>query len=200
MPSFDFNGMRLSVSGSVYEPAEDSFLLAKLAAGLKGRILDMGTGCGISALANAKANPGNDVIGADANPEAVSCASENAKTNGIKNARFVVSDFFDSLDGKFDGMIFNPPYLPTEYSDRLEGPLNAAFDGGKNGRRVLEPFLVSFDKYLNKGGTLLLLQSSLNGPIKTRKSLERLGYAVSFEGREDFFFESIWVVRAAKPE
>jgi len=199
MHSFDFEGLRLSVSGSVYEPAEDSFLLAKSSASLLGRVLDMGTGTGISALTNARANPGNEVIGADISPEAVECATENARANNIANARFIVSDFFNRVEGKFDGIVFNPPYLPTEYNERLEGPLNAAFDGGKDGRRVLEPFLASFDRRLNPGGTLLLLQSSLNGPIKTRKLLERLGYTVSLEGREDFFFESIWVVRAAKP-
>jgi len=200
MYPFEFNGLKIMVCDSVYEPAEDSFLLAKHAAGLRGRILDMGTGSGLSALANALANPNNEVIGVDTNSEAIRCATENAKSNKIKNARFLVSDFFNAVEGKFDGIIFNPPYLPTEYNERVDGKLNLAFDGGKDGRKVLERFLAVFDKHLNPGGTLLLLQSSVNGPIKTRRFLERLGYKVSFEGREDFFFESIWVVRAEKPD
>lgn len=199
MHSFDFNGLSLSVSDGVYEPAEDSFLLAKHASALKGRVLDMGTGCGISALANAKANPDNEVIGADTSPEAVRCATENAKANKLTNARFVVSDFFDRVEGEFDAIIFNPPYLPTEYKERVDGPLNLAFDGGKDGRRVLERFLGEFDSHMKPGGALLLLQSSINGPVKTRRFLERLGYKVALEGREDFFFESIWALRATKP-
>ncbi len=193
-----FEGIELSIPDSVYEPAEDSFLLAKYARGLKGRILDMGTGSGLSALSNAKANPENDVVGADVSPDAVACATENAKANGIPNARFVVSDFFNGVEGSFDGMVFNPPYLPTEYNEKLDGPLNHAFDGGKDGRKVLEKFLAVFDSRMNRGGTLLLLQSSLNGPRKTRAALEKLGYKVGFLGRQDFFFESIWVVRAVK--
>jgi len=200
MQIFEFNGLKLKVRDPVYEPAEDSFLLAKFSAGPKGRILDMGTGTGLCALTNAQANPNNEVIGVDINSEAVKCATENAKSNKIKNARFVVSDFFNAVGGKFDGIIFNPPYLPTEYNERVEGELNLAFDGGKDGRKVLERFFAVFDKHLKPGGILLLLQSSVNGPIKTRRFLERLGYKVSFEGREDFFFESIWVVRAVKPK
>jgi release factor glutamine methyltransferase len=95
-------------------------------------------------------------------------------------------------------MIFNPPYLPTEYNERVDGPLNLAFDGGKDGRKVLGRFLKEFDAHMNPGGTLLLLQSSLNGPRKTRSALEKLGYKVRFIGRQDFFFESIWVVMAVK--
>ena len=193
-----YEGVSILVKESVYEPAEDSLLLAKYASGLKGRILDMGTGSGLSALANAKANPGNEVVGVDISPEAVACATENAKRNGIANARFLVSDFFSSVQGKFDGIIFNPPYLPTEYNERVGGPLNLAFDGGKDGRKVLERFLNEFDSRMKSGGTLVLLQSSLNGPRKTRSALKSLGYHVRFAGRQDFFFESIWAVMAIK--
>ncbi len=191
-------GVELSIQDSVYEPAEDSLLLAKHATKLKGRVLDMGTGSGIAALANAKANPGNEVVGADVSPEAIACASENARKNGIRNARFLVSDFFSSVQGRFDAMMFNPPYLPTEYNERVAGSLNLAFDGGKDGRKVLDRFLKEFDSHMNPGGTLLLLQSSLNGPRKTRSALEKLGYKVRLIGRQDFFFESIWVVMAVK--
>lgn len=191
-------GIRLLIQDSVYEPAEDSMLLAKHATKLKGRVLDMGTGSGIAALANAKANPSNEVIGADLSPEAVACAAANAKKNKIRNASFVVSDFFSALEGGFDGMTFNPPYLPTEYNERVDGPLNLAFDGGKDGRKVLDRFLKEFDSHMNPGGTLLLLQSSLNGPRKTRSALQKLDYKVRFVGRQDFFFETIWVVMAVK--
>jgi release factor glutamine methyltransferase len=130
----------------------------------------------------------------------VECATENAKENKIPNVRYVVSDFFDGVSGRFDAIIFNPPYLPTEYNERVDGKLNLAFDGGKDGRKVLDRFLSIFDEHLKPGGILLLLQSSVNGPVKTRRALERLGYKVDLLGREDFFFESIWVVRAVKPK
>jgi release factor glutamine methyltransferase len=193
-----YEGVSISVKESVYEPSEDSLLLAKYAPTLKGRVLDMGTGSGLAALANAKANPANEVIGADISPDAVACATENAKRNKITNARFIVSDFFSSINGKFDGMMFNPPYLPTEYNERVGGPLNHAFDGGKDGRKVLVRFLAGFDARMKPGGTLLLLQSSINGPRRTREALKAMGYSVRFMGRQDFFFESIWVVRAIK--
>ncbi|MDD5760411.1 MAG: class I SAM-dependent methyltransferase, partial [Desulfobulbaceae bacterium] len=87
----EFEGLAISVSSDVYEPAEDSFLLAKHAKVLKGRILEVGCGSGIVSLVNAKANPTNEALGADINPEAIRCAAANAKNNKIPNIKFMES-------------------------------------------------------------------------------------------------------------
>ena len=194
--------MELSVSGSVYSPAEDSFLLAKHSVTLKGRILDFGCGSGIQALANAKANPSNEVIGVDINPEAVACATGNAKRNKIRNARFVVSDLFGSLngmEGKFDGIIFNPPYLPDiESESKFVLRAELALGGGITGREITNRFLGEFDAYLNGSGVLLLLQSSINGIDETIRKLEEKGFAAEIVSQESFFFEKLYVLKAGK--
>lgn len=196
-----FGKLVISVSPEVYPPAEDSFMLARGAESLRGSILEIGCGSGIASLSAAAADRKNKVLGVDVNPEAVACAEANAKANHIMNARFVVSDLFSGVpDERFDAILFNPPYLPTDDSEKVGGRINAAFDGGKDGREVLDRFLAQFSRYLKGGGTLLLVQSSLNDSEKTEEALSALGYAVEVIAEERFFFERISLVRATKPK
>jgi len=190
--------MKLEIFEGVYEPAEDSFMLAEHAKKLKGKILDMGTGCGIVALTNAKMNRKNFVEGCDVNEKAVENAKHNARINRIKNARFFVSDLFENIpkNKKYDWIVFNPPYLPTGKNEKIKGGLNAAFDGGRSGRKVLDRFLKGCKEHLKKGGGLMLLSSSLNGHEETLKKLERMGFRVEVLCEERFFFERLYVVRA----
>jgi len=190
-----YNDLFLSVPGSVYTPAEDSFMLADAARSLRGKVLEMGCGCGISSLACSNAD---SVTGVDINPDAVRCAKENAAKNNIKNASFAESDLFSEVEGSFDAILFNPPYLPTSADEHVQGPIDNAFDGGKDGRAVLDRFLKEFDSYLSPGGTVLLVQSSLNDLEKTRSALEGLGYNVTIRKEENFFFERLYLLQASK--
>lgn len=196
-----WGGLVLSVPDSVYPPAEDSFMLAEAAEGLRGRVLEIGCGCGIASLAAAKTAKG--VLGVDVNPEAVACAESNAKRNKIENASFIESDLFAAVSSvepdKFDAILFNPPYLPTKKGERVSGRLNQAFDGGKDGRLVLDRFLAGFGRHLKPGGVLLLVQSSLNAPEKTEAKLLSVGYRPSIIRQEGFFFEKLFLVKAEKP-
>ncbi len=194
-----YHGLNLSITDNVYPPAEDSFLLAEGAENLAGKVLEVGCGSGIASLCCAKARPSNDVLGVDINPEAVLCARKNAEANSIGNARFKRSDLFSGVRGAFDAILFNPPYLPTSEAELLEGPLNHAFDGGPDGRVVLERFLAGFDRRLKPGGTLLLVQSSLNDERKTLRSLRSLGYRPKAVREERFFFERLFLIKAVKP-
>jgi len=196
----DYFGLKLCFPDSVYEPAEDSFLLAKPASGLKGRVLEIGCGSGIAALHNAKNNPKNEVIGVDINPDAVKYAKENAKQNNIKNAKFFKSDLFSAIapNEKFDAILFNPPYLPTSRDERINGNLNAAFDGGKSGRSILDRFLRVFDKFLKPNGILLLIHSSLNNPEKTEKILKEKGFNTEILETESFFFEKMCIMKVSR--
>ncbi|NYZ76808.1 methyltransferase [Candidatus Micrarchaeota archaeon] len=195
----EVDGLVLEVPPQVYVPAEDSFLLVKHSAGLRGQVLDIGCGCGIQALVNAKRNPGNGVLGVDLNRRAVECSRYNAAKNGIKNASFAVSDLFENVpEKKFDAVIFNPPYLPTAKGEHVRGPLDSAFDGGEDGRRVIDRFLPEFEKHLACDGRLLMLQSSLNDIGKTVSGLEKRGLSVSIMEEQKLFFEKICVVEARR--
>ncbi len=186
----DYKGISIEVTRNVYPPAEDSFMLAD-AARKAGSVLEIGCGSGIVSLAWAMA--GNEVLGVDINPEAVSCARENAKRNSI-SAKFIESDLFSNVGGMYDAILFNPPYLPTDDSEKLEGNINHAFDGGQDGRLVLERFLNGLKSHLKKDGELFLIQSSLNNLESTKSELMEMGFSIELE-KKDFFFEKLYLIR-----
>ena len=169
----------------VYKPREDSFLLEKAVKEYaSGRVLDMGTGTGIQARA-AKAK-GLQVVACDIDPEALAAAR---KSKGI---RFVQSDLFSSISGKFDTIVFNPPYLPDA------DPPDIALDGGPTGMELLGRFLTEAKDYLTNNGQILFVQSSITGIGRTKQKLIELGYGWEIISRTRIFFEELAVFRAWK--
>lgn len=189
-----------SVHPDVYNPSDDSFLLAKHVAGFsRGRVLDMGTGCGIQALAAAE--KADSVLAVDINAHAIECARKNAKACGLSNKiKFRKSDLFSDISPseKFDLIIFNPPYLPTSPEEKTRGPLDAAWNGGKDGRKVIDCFLKQFARHLAEDGSLLLLHCDLAGTGKTIKFLEKAGFSISILGEKSVPGELLSVLLATK--
>lgn len=162
----------------IYPPEEDSFLLLKHVKALaKGKVLDMGTGSGI--LAEAALEKTRDVLAADIDEEAVN----NCKERGI-NA--ILSDLFSNIHGKYDLIVFNPPYLPMDERD-----LSLATSGGKKGYEVIERFLSEASLYLTESGIILMVFSSLTGNVN--KLLKRHGYKFKCLEEKNLFFEKIYV-------
>jgi len=195
-----FGTLGLSILPRVYEPAEDSFLLATYASSLSGSILEIGTGCGIVSLSAAQASPKNMVLGVDINPQAVKCAEANAAANGIKNATFLLSDLFSKVppSQKFDSILFNPPYLPTTRAERLKTPEeNAAYDGGATGINVFKRFIAEAPAHLKEGGKVAVIATSLgNGIEKTLELLEARVGSAQILAEEKFFFEKLALIEA----
>lgn len=188
--------IKLGDTDLVYEPAEDSFLLADAALkeakpGMS--ILEIGTGSGfVSAvlLANLK---NIRLIATEINPHAARCS----KTNAIEVIR---TDLFKglkprSLETRFDLILFNPPYLPTSKEEKIPGWLNYAFDGGISGRETLDRFLSEVRDYLKHGGEILVLISSITGLDEVKEKMEKLGFAVEVVERKKVSFEELMVVR-----
>ncbi|WP_461862750.1 HemK2/MTQ2 family protein methyltransferase [Thermococcus sp.] len=186
-----YMGLKLKLHPQVYEPVEDSFLLAENLKVRKGDFaLDMGTGTGIIALLMAR--KAEFVVGADINPIAVELARENARLNGIENVEFLVSDLFENIDGKFDLITFNAPYLPGE----PEEPIDMALLGGQSGREVLNRFLEEVGDYLKPRGRLQIVQSSITGVHETLKKLENMGFKAEVTAKKHMFFEDIVLIQA----
>jgi len=187
-----FEEFNFEIFPGVYPPAEDSFMLAERIRGLEGDLLDVGTGCGIQAIAAKKAK----AVGVDVNELAVLNAKKNAETNK-SGARFFVSDLFSDLDGTFDFIVFNPPYLPTTEEEKLAEPENRAYDGGGSGRELIDRFLSEFPPFLKDGGELYLLLSGLSDNGESAERLRGMGFSSEIASRKHVgLFEELRVITA----
>lgn len=185
---------KLESAETVYVPAEDSYLLADNLEIKKGdTVLEIGTGSGIVAMYASKLT--DNVTATDINYDALELAEKNFKLNNIDNIELLFGNLFEPVeDRKFDVILFNTPYLPTDNDDIIEDNLNYAFDGGLNGRKVIDLFLDGVKNHLNDGGTVQLIQSSLSDNDKTLEKLDQLGFICEIAESEKFFFEEIVLI------
>jgi release factor glutamine methyltransferase len=191
----NYLGMEFQTCKNVYEPAEDTFLLAEnLNVINSDKILEIGTGTGIIAIIASK--HADEVVAIDINRYAVECARENSKINQ-SNIDVRLGDLFDPVkDEKFDLILFNTPYLPTDDDEMIGDELEAAWDGGKDGRMVINRFIEKLPEHLNSGGRVQLVQSSLSNVEETTGRLMQLGFDVKITASARFFFEEVVVLTA----
>ena len=173
----------------VYEPAEDTFLLLRAAlreVGPADCVLEMG--CGRGLISRELTSKARRVIATDINPHAL----RMARKMGIWAVR---ADLFRGIGARFDLILFNPPYLPTEPQDKVDGWLNLAFDGGVSGRGTINPFLEDLRDHLAPGGRALLLVSTLSGLSEIEEKARSEGLEAMVVAREKYFFEELVVLR-----
>jgi len=193
MPDFIIN-----TDDNVYVPAEDSYMLADNLLIEKGQsVLEIGTGSGIVAMYASKLT--DRITVTDINFDACELARKNFEANNIKGIEILFGNLFEPVKNrKFDVILFNTPYLPTEDDEVLENTINYAFDGGLNGRKVIDLFLNEAGNHLNDGGIVQLIQSSLSGNEETLEKLDSLGFIAEIAEKEHFFFEDITLINAYK--
>lgn len=188
----------INTDENVYIPAEDSYLLADNLQINEGQsVLEIGTGSGIVAMYASKLT--DSVTVTDINFDACRLAEENFRANGIEGIEILFGNLFEPVKNrKFDVILFNTPYLPTEEDEVLDNTINYAFDGGLNGRKVIDLFLNEVGNHLNDGGIVQLIQSSLSGNDETLSRLDELGFIAEIKASEHFFFEDITLINAYK--
>lgn len=124
------------------------------------RVLDMGCGSGVLGLTLASERPGWSVTLADVSPDALSLARENASAQEIGNATFLHSDLFSTVDGLFDGIVANLPYVPeTEratISREVSHDPDLALFSGEDGLDLIRRFIPEAFGRLKPGGWLVL--------------------------------------------
>ncbi|MFB6087432.1 MAG: HemK2/MTQ2 family protein methyltransferase [Haloarculaceae archaeon] len=173
----------------VYQPAEDSGLLASVASEhARGVTLDVGTGSGYVA-AKVRAETDARVVGSDVNPHACRAARER----GVEAVRANLLAPF--RDGALDTVLFNPPYLPTDPENEWDDWMEQALSGGESGRAFIEPFLADLGRVLAPGGQALLLVSSLAGYDEVLALAHDAGFETEDLRRESYPFETLSVVR-----
>ena len=192
-----FDEYTFHVSKDVYLPAEDTFLLAEnLVVNKNDVVLDMGTGCGILGILAAKR--ARRVVAVDVNPHAVRCAKMNAKLNGVaEKMELLQSDLFSAVKKKekFDLIIFNAPYLPSEMREEKNW-IERAWAGGPTGRQLIDQFILQAPSYLKKGGRILLVQSTLSDLEETMQKLGEERFCARVVAQKKVAFETIVVIEA----
>ncbi len=173
----------------IYEPAEDSFLLQKcVRQEAFGRVLDVGTGSGIQAL-TAVVNPAvREIVAVDINPDAVAALQQQIQQQRLRKIKVVQSDLFEQVDGQFNVIVFNPPYLPQD-----EGIEDKALYGGKNGWEIAERFFHQASRFLLPEGKILFLFSSLTNKEKIEQIIRHHLFSFQEIASEKVAFETLYV-------
>ncbi len=112
----EFWGLPLRVTPAVLVPRPETETLVELALewiarDAAVRVLDLATGSGAVALAIAHERPHASVIASDVSREALDVASGNAARLTSKSVTFVESDWWTAVEGRFDAIVSNPPYV-----------------------------------------------------------------------------------------
>ena len=178
----------------IYQPAEDSYLLQKLVRQYStGRILDVGTGSGIQALTAMESPNSREVIAVDINKKVVMQLNQQIQEKKLRKIKAVQSDLFENVDGQFNLIIFNPPYLPQD-----EGVEDKAIYGGEKGWELSEQFFSQVSKYLLPDGFVLFLFSSLTNKEKIEEIVTNNLLEFEEKVNEKLAFERLYVYAVKK--
>ena len=163
----EFMGLSFQVNEHVLIPRQDTELLSEEGSEMLQpdmRILDLctGSGCILISLAYAgreRGIRGLSFTGSDISKDALAVAEKNAKTHHIC-ADWVESDLFDKVEGTFDMIVSNPPYIRTGEIEKLEEEVKAhdpfiALDGRKDGLYFYQRIVEKACRYLNDNGRIL---------------------------------------------
>jgi len=164
----EFHGLTFALGPETLEPRDDTeCLIDAVLSFVPDRnadlhFVDLGTGTGAIALSILSELSNARCTAVDISPSALEVAQGNARSHNLDN-RFIsiVSDWFEALDGQFDFIVSNPPYIASEVVDGLEREVlgydpRAALDGGTDG---LDAYRILFDDgpaYLKSEGFLAL--------------------------------------------
>ncbi len=156
-----FYDLELEVEEGVLIPRPETEILVEEA--LKyardgDRILDIGIGTGAISLSLAKARKGAEIIGVDINPQAVDLAERNRLKHSIENVEFFISNLFENVEGTFDMIVTNPPYVSEDEDLELELSYepDEALYSGKTGLDLIEKIIPQSKEYLTKYGIIII--------------------------------------------
>lgn len=125
------------------------------------RLLDLGTGSGCIAITLAHELPTCVVVGVELSWKALHAAQQNVRRHQLSSRVHLVQGcWMEPVRGTFDGVLSNPPYVPSAQVDHL--PLDVrqeprvSLDGGTNGMRDLFQLMAQAPQAVSPGGILAL--------------------------------------------
>jgi release factor glutamine methyltransferase len=176
----------------IYEPSDDSYFFeeflkdyfSKFSKNQKQNItyLDMGTGSGI--LSQTALNSGikkENILASDINPEVIEHIKEK-----LPKIKVIQSDLFQKIEGRFNIITFNAPYLPKDKNEPKDSQL--ATTGGEKGDEISLKFLQQAKAHLKEHGRIFLLISSLTPLNKIKK------FKPKIIAKKKIFFEELLIL------
>lgn len=184
--------IRIEGDPDVYPPSDDSILFIQSLDVKEGeKVLEIGSGSGVVSIHCAK--NGCKVTCGDINPKAVALARRNAEANGVQMEVFE-TDVYSNIDGRFDTILFNLPYLPVDE----DGLLARSWSGGPDGLGPLPDLLKGAPDHLTEDGRVVVVISSLMDTDALWDLLDN--YSVRTIGELKLFFEKLAVLEIKIPK
>lgn len=167
--SQEFMGLEFKVNNCVLIPRADTeILIEQVLQSVKSdkeyKILDIGTGSGCISISLAKYIKDSQIYSADISKSAIEVAGQNAKTHNVEDKiKFFVGNIFEPIGNniKFDIIVSNPPYIPTDTIQTLDVNVKQyepglALDGGADGLDFYRDIISNAKNYLVSEGMIFL--------------------------------------------
>ncbi|MBQ5636536.1 MAG: peptide chain release factor N(5)-glutamine methyltransferase [Selenomonadales bacterium] len=161
----EFMGHSFRVTPDVLIPRPDTEILVEEAIRLLAekeapRIVDIGTGSGAILLSVLKGTEGSTGVAVDLSSAALAVAKSNGERLGLADrAEFRLGDLYAPVDGLFDAILSNPPYIPVRDMDGLSPEVKQepemALVGGADGLDFYRRLIDDAPRYLKEGGIVL---------------------------------------------
>lgn len=142
-------------------------------------ILDLGTGSGVIGITLGKELPNSNITCVDLNKDSLDVASQNALDLNVNNIKFIQSNWFEHVRGKYDIIVSNPPYISRNDEHLKQGdvifePLTALVSE-QDGLQDIYQIIGNAHLYLKEQG-LLAFEHGYNQAQKVRECLKSYRY------------------------
>ena len=178
----EFMGLEFIVNEHVLIPRQDTETLVEEVLNYceDKTVLDMCTGSGCIILSLAKLRRLKHAVGVDVSQQALQVAAKNAMAHNVR-IEWIQSNLFDNVEGSFDIVVSNPPYIPSSDIEELmpevkEYEPRMALDGSKDGLEFYRCISKEAKKHLNQDG-LIFYEIGYNQGDAVKKILTEEGFA-----------------------
>ena len=163
----DFYKSKFIISNDVLDPRPETELIVEIANKYIKKndvknILDLGTGSGCILLSVLKENKMINGLGIDLSKEAINIAQKNSKKLQVeKQSNFLISNWMESINFKFDVVVSNPPYIPSKDIKKLSKDVKKfdpliSLDGGEDGLSCYRLIVKDLKRVITKNAIIII--------------------------------------------